>query len=227
MGSDNEAQVGGLAAALSNGTYSYVVRSLSGSAGKQTRGSFEKQGGSVAISIPSEGLFQVTIYDRLNTPRIDLLLSAARGTRGAQMVKTFQEVEALLKDWNEDYQGWPVHELRRAYLLSNMLGIKPSSHLHQSLPLAEERTHKGDVACEPAFSPNPGVFKTDVEVTLHCDTPGATIRYSVDGSQPLDGAAVYRAPIVVKVTALTIKAFASAAGKKDSPVVTGIFRIGD
>jgi hypothetical protein len=49
----------------------------------------------------------------------------------------------------------------------------------------------------------------------------------VDGSQPLDGAAVYRAPIVVKGTALTIKAFASAEGKKDSPVVTGIFRIGD
>ena len=37
----------------------------------------------------------------------------------------------------------------------------------------------------------------------------------------------YRAPILVKGTALMIKAFASAPGRKDSPVVTGIFRIGE
>jgi hypothetical protein len=36
---------------------------------------------------------------------------------------------------------------------------------------------------------------------------------------------VYRAPIMVKGTELTIKAFASAAGSRDSAVVTGIFRI--
>jgi hypothetical protein len=71
------------------------------------------------------------------------------------------------------------------------------------------------------------VFKTDTEVRLQCNTPDATIHYTVDGSQPLDGSAVYRAPIIVKGTALTIKAFATADGKKDSPVVMGIFRIGD
>ena len=37
----------------------------------------------------------------------------------------------------------------------------------------------------------------------------------------------YQAPIVVKGTELTIKAFAAAPGKKDSPVVTGTFRIED
>jgi hypothetical protein len=36
---------------------------------------------------------------------------------------------------------------------------------------------------------------------------------------------VYHAPIMVKGTELTIKAFASVAGRKDSAVVTGIFRV--
>jgi hypothetical protein len=53
------------------------------------------------------------------------------------------------------------------------------------------------------------------------------MHYTVDGSQPLDSSAVYTAPVMVKGTALTIKAFASAPGNKDSAVVTGIFRIGD
>jgi hypothetical protein len=39
------------------------------------------------------------------------------------------------------------------------------------------------------------------------------------------GSPVYRAPIMVKETELTIKAYAGGAGKKDSAIVTGIFRI--
>jgi Legume lectin domain/Chitobiase/beta-hexosaminidase C-terminal domain len=81
------------------------------------------------------------------------------------------------------------------------------------------------VAGEPKFSPEPGVFAGDTEVTLRCATPGATIHYTFDGSQPVASSPVYSAPISVKGTELTIKAFASVPGKKDSAVVTGIYRI--
>ncbi|HTF63998.1 MAG TPA: chitobiase/beta-hexosaminidase C-terminal domain-containing protein, partial [Edaphobacter sp.] len=81
------------------------------------------------------------------------------------------------------------------------------------------------VAGEPKFSPEPGVFAGDTEVTLRCATPGAVIHYTFDGSQPVASSPVYTAPISVKGTELTIKAFASVAGKKDSAVVTGIYRI--
>jgi hypothetical protein len=47
----------------------------------------------------------------------------------------------------------------------------------------------------------------------------------VDYSQPGAASAVYSAPIVVMGSGLTIKAFASAPGKKDSAVVSGTFRI--
>jgi hypothetical protein len=81
------------------------------------------------------------------------------------------------------------------------------------------------VAGEPRFSPEPGVFAGDTEVTLRCDTPGATIHYTFDGSQPGAYSPVYSAPISVKGTALTIKAFASVPGKRDSAVVMGVYRI--
>jgi hypothetical protein len=71
------------------------------------------------------------------------------------------------------------------------------------------------------------VFSADTEVSLRCDTPGGSIHFTVDGSQPTVASTLYHAPVVVKGTALTIKAFASSKGKRDSPVVTGIFRIGD
>lgn len=82
-----------------------------------------------------------------------------------------------------------------------------------------------DTVGEPTYSPRPGVFHRDTTVSLACDTPGATIHYTVDGSQPTADSAIYEAPILVKGTALTIKAYTSMPGKKDSPVVTGNYHI--
>jgi hypothetical protein len=83
------------------------------------------------------------------------------------------------------------------------------------------------VSGEPTFSPKAGYLQGDTEVTLRCDTPGATIHYTVDSSQPTADSPVYAAPISVKGAGLTIKAFSSMPGRRDSPVVTGIYRIRD
>jgi hypothetical protein len=225
IGSGNRVEIAGLAAALSEGTYSYVVRPVSQRSGQEVRGVFEKRGRSVSLPVQAEGLFEVLIFDRLNTPRIDLLLAAVRPLRGNKLIKSFEDVEAILKDWNEDYQGWPIHELRRAYLESVTLGIDPATDRVPKLPSSWPQT--SEATCEPTFEPAPGVLKGDTEVKLECSNQGAIIHFTVDESQPLEGTSVYRAPIVVKGTGLTIKAFASVPGKKDSPVVTGIFRIGE
>jgi hypothetical protein len=224
--SDNKAEIAGLAAALSNGTYSYVVRSLAQVSRVQSRREVEKLGRSISLTLPADGLFEISIADHSNTPRIDLLLAAVRPPRGARIADAFQDIKALLADWNEDYQGWPVHDFQRYYLESVLLGVQPS-RLGVNKLSSGKKVGSGDVTAEPIFSPIPGMFHADTEVTLRSATAGAVIRYTVDGSQPLDAATVYHAPIIVKGTALTIKAFASAKGKKDSTVVTGIFRIGD
>lgn len=222
---EGKVEVAGLAAALSDGSYSYVVRQMPHGSQQQSPRLFDKHGRSVTLLVGAEGLFEVSIYDRLNTPRISLLIAAVKGPRGAETVKSFEDVAAQMKDWNEDYQGWPTHEFRRAYLRSVTLGIEPGENPPQAA--RSGNSEAADVTCEPKFEPAPGVFKADTEVKLQCSTPGAVIRYTVDGSQPLEDAAIYQAPVVVKGTALMIKAFASAPGKKDSPVVTGIFRIGE
>jgi hypothetical protein len=62
--------------------------------------------------------------------------------------------------------------------------------------------HASGTASEPRLFPEPGVFAGDIKVRLRCDTPGAVIHYTFDGSQPLAGSPVYDAPISVKGTAL-------------------------
>ncbi|MGA9584502.1 MAG: FN3 associated domain-containing protein [Terracidiphilus sp.] len=224
---ENKVKIAGLAAALSNDTYWYEVRPLSGNSSLQPRHAFEKSTRLITITLPSEGLFDVSIVDHLNTPRIDLLVVAFRQPRAAKVLKSFEVVQELLKEWNENYQGWPIHDFQRAFLRSVVLGVPPSSwHANRTARTLKEISH-ADVTAEPRFSPKPGVFHGDTEVTLQCDTDSATIHYTVDGSQPFTQSSTYHAPIMVKGTELTIKAFATANGKKDSPVVTGIFRIGD
>lgn len=83
------------------------------------------------------------------------------------------------------------------------------------------------VSGEPTFSPQAGFLRGDTEVALRCDTPGATIHYTVDSSQPTADSPVYTGPISVKGEGLTIKAFSSMPGRRDSPVVTAVYRIQD
>lgn len=79
-------------------------------------------------------------------------------------------------------------------------------------------------AAKPTISPNGGRFELPQTVTITCQTPGTTIRYTADGTDPNEGSAVYSGPITVSVTT-TIKACASKTGMKDSPVATANFTI--
>jgi len=90
---------------------------------------------------------------------------------------------------------------------------------------AAAEMHPLGVTAEPTFSPKPGKFDGGTAVTLRCDTPGATIHFTVDGSQPIAGSPLYEAAIMLKGSRLTIKSFAGASGKKDSADVTGTFGI--
>lgn len=219
-GSGNRIQIGGLAAKLQNGRYTYSVRAFGSAALSIREAVLEKISPVVTLRVPGPGLFSIRITDALGRPRIDLLV-AALSAHQQFLLRQFQQARSLLAEWNENYQGWPIHAFHRAYLASVMLGISP---IHPSLP-KQAAAANANTAQEPSFSPRPGVVRGDTNVSLHCDTPGATIHYTIDNSEPFPTSPLYRSPIVVKGTELTIKAFATAPGKKDSPVVTGIFRV--
>jgi hypothetical protein len=243
LGPDNRVDVAGLAARLSNGSYTYDLRPLDRAYPRQFQLALKKTGPSVSIALPSAGIYFVTITDALNTQRIDLFIAAVRPTQAASLIKSFRDARELIKQWNEDYQSWPVHDFQRAYLASIVLGANAQPGdgqadaagkvaSHAGLPgkpgeraLGERAEDRIRVTAEPIFTPKPGLFDGKTAITLQCKTPGATIHFTVNGSQPVANSPVYRAPIMVIGSELTIKSFASAAGRKDSAVVTGIFRI--
>jgi Fn3 associated len=232
---DNRVQVAGLAVKLPNGRYTYDLQPLDPAHPRQPHLVLEKTAPSIALALPSAGLYVVTIADDQNTPRIDLFVAAARPAQAASLEKSLHDANVLLKQWNGDYYGWPVHDFQWAYLQSLMLGAKPlTTGLPAQMPQVEltasgqsgaAQMHTPGVTGEPTFFPRAGFLAGDTAVTLQCDAPGAAIHYTVDFSQPVASSPVYRAPIMVKGSGLTIKAFASVAGRKDSAVVTGTFRV--
>jgi hypothetical protein len=224
LGPENRVEIAGLAATLPNGRYTYDLRPFDHTNPPRLHVILEKKSPNITLSLPSSGLYELTISDQLNTPRVDVLIVAISPAQSARVLKSYHDAAALIGDWNIDYQGWPIHDFQRAYLESLVLGIKPAPTSMQA-ELTSGKSRPAGITTEPSFLPKPGVFEGDTAVTLRCNTPGATMHYTVDGSQPFDNSPVYHAPIMVKGTELTIKAFAVAPGEKESAVVTGIFRI--
>ncbi len=73
--------------------------------------------------------------------------------------------------------------------------------------LAEDGTTYGTVAT-PVFDPPGGTCFAAQEVSISCATDGATIHYTVDGSEPDQGSEIYTSPINMSTdTILKAKAF--------------------
>lgn len=82
------------------------------------------------------------------------------------------------------------------------------------------------VAATPTFSPIAGTYLTEQNVTISCETTGATIYYTTDGSDPTIGSTVYSTPIIVSTTT-TIKAMAVAENYDNSSIASAIYTINE
>ncbi len=80
------------------------------------------------------------------------------------------------------------------------------------------------VVANPEFSPEPGSYEVEVEVTLYCDTDDAIIYYTLDGNDPDENSTVYADPIYLDETT-TIKAIAMLDGWISSEIVSGVYEI--
>ena len=78
----------------------------------------------------------------------------------------------------------------------------------------------------PTFSPAAGAVAANTEVTISTTTEGATIYYTVDGSDPTTSSSVYSIPIIIDA-AKTVKAFAVKAGFPDSDIATAVYTIAE
>lgn len=77
---------------------------------------------------------------------------------------------------------------------------------------------------QPSFNPNGGTFSTAQTVSFSCGTTGATIYYTIDGTDPTISSEEYTAPIIID-SSCTIKAFAVYSGYTDSEIATAVFTI--
>jgi len=81
-------------------------------------------------------------------------------------------------------------------------------------------------AVAPVFSPAPGTYLNVQPVTITSVTPGATIRYTTDGSKPseLNGTIYTGAPVSIS-SATTLQAMAYGTGFTDSGVTSGTYTL--
>ena len=80
-----------------------------------------------------------------------------------------------------------------------------------------------DVAA-PTFNPPAGTYISAQNVTLSCATPGAIIRYTLDGGEPTDTSPVYSGAIPVSSTT-TIRAKAFKVGMTASNAVSATYTV--
>ena len=93
-------------------------------------------------------------------------------------------------------------------------------------PMAEnDGAVLGEVA-DTNFREERGFYDGPFDLTIICDTPGATIRYTTDGSEPSEGHGdTYEAPIPVGSTA-TVRAMAFRPGWQKTNIDTHTFIVG-
>lgn len=78
----------------------------------------------------------------------------------------------------------------------------------------------------PYFLPEPQALSEPTPVTLACETPGAIMRYTTDGTTPDENAPVYDKPIRVEPP-MTIKALAERGKWTPSEVRTAVYPLAD
>lgn len=81
-----------------------------------------------------------------------------------------------------------------------------------------------EAVATPTFSPAAGEVASGDQVTISCATSGATIHYTVDGTDPTSSSTTYSSPITITATT-TIKAIAVKEGMADSEIATATYTV--
>lgn len=84
----------------------------------------------------------------------------------------------------------------------------------------------GELAATPSISPNGGTYNLSQDVTLATTTPDATIRYTLDGTDPTVSSPAYTAPFSLTATR-TVKARTFKDGFITSGTASAVFTILD
>lgn len=90
-------------------------------------------------------------------------------------------------------------------------------------PMTNPQDEHGQVAA-PVITPPPGTYQSSLSITITCATPGASIRYTTDGSEPNEYSSLYSVPVYVGGSTV-IKARAYKQGMDTSPVTASQYTL--
>ncbi|RFC46787.1 MAG: Chitobiase/beta-hexosaminidase C-terminal domain-containing protein [Verrucomicrobia bacterium] len=95
---------------------------------------------------------------------------------------------------------------------------------YRNVSLLAQQVAALETVATPAFSVAAGSYNVQVTVGLSCATPGATIRFTTDGSEPTAASSSYTGPIRLTATT-TLKAKAFKLGSNSSATATAVYTV--
>ena len=81
-----------------------------------------------------------------------------------------------------------------------------------------------ETVATPTFTPAEGKYTEAQSVTIACETEGATIYYTLDGTDPTENSTVYTEAIAISETTI-VKAFAAKEGMNNSEIASATYTI--
>ncbi len=107
---------------------------------------------------------------------------------------------------------------------ANNIDVVAKDNSANQNPRTESITVTYNSVTTPTISPNGGTFAGSVQVSLSCATPGATIRYTTNGSDPTSSSTIYSSPFTLSGSAM-VKAKGFLSGYNDSALASAAFTI--
>lgn len=109
------------------------------------------------------------------------------------------------------------------YNSSSTLFACYSSASQAAVSIYIEESDEPAAVAKPTFSPAAGIVDAGTEVTIACETDGAAIYYTTDGTEPTASSTAYTAAVVINETT-TLKAVA-VKGEDSSAVATATYTV--
>ncbi len=126
-----------------------------------------------------------------------------------------------------DYHGFLNNEFNRYLGVYNGNDWRTYTSVHNNIKNTQiEIFELNDIntVATPTFSPAGGTYYEPQTVSINCNTEGATIYYTTDGTEPTTESSVYSSPLVI-ANSTTVKAIACKEGMENSNVATAEYNI--
>ncbi len=161
--------------------------------------------GSITLTVSATGVIEGSGYNEANSPPTMISPSVTVNNEGEAFFNvTFNNLHKFRGDFTDVSASGVFYETDGFTVKGTWSTTK-----HQPAP-----------AEPPVISPSEAAYYTAQSVTISCATPGATIKYTMDGSTPsAENGTVYSGAISISQS-VTIKAIAIKTGMRNSEVVS-------